>query len=323
MAVNREFFEYEFVIDGRVNIVIAKDKNTGKIQSYGGFLPASRNADKLDIWGSGWITAPGSMGLLGVEIIKREKEMLGLRSVLSIGGLTTTTVPLQKAVMRYDDVGKMQRFYCLAARNEYRVATVKHYEPFAGDTNYQVQVERLNSIDDVERRYDFSCSEDAYPYKDAWYIRHRFFDYPCYDYQVFGLSEGGSVQALLMCRENEYNGVKVLRIVDYIGKAKLFGGLSEFFKVALTHYEYIDMYCYGFDNTYVLQSGMIELQDGDTNIIPSWFAPFASKNVDIRVGTEKGKAVFFKADGDQDRPNALEFNTWRAKQNKRGENLHE
>ena len=68
-------------------------------------------------------------------------------------------------------------------------------------------------------------------------------------------------------------------------------------------YEYIDFYCHGFDTEYVRQAGMIELVENDTNIIPNYFAPYVAENIDIWVGTPKGRAMFFKADGDQDRPN--------------------
>ena len=63
------------------------------------------------------------------------------------------------------------------------------------------------------------------------------------------------------------------------------------------------MYCYGFDNTYIEQAGMIELAKDDTNIIPNYFAPYVAENIDIWVGAKSENALFFKADGDQDRPN--------------------
>lgn len=303
LAKDRQFFEYELVVDGKVNVVIAKDKETGKIHGMDGFLSASQDRDKLDIWGSIWKVIPGSMGLLGMEIDRRLKLYTNSRACFVIGGNPKTTIPLLQKVLRYKDVGKMQHFYCLAERENYHVAKVRHYEPFVENQKYKVQTIKMNNIKEVEWIYDFSCNADIYPYKDAWYINHRFFEHPIYTYQVYGLAEDKRAQALLICREQEYDGAKVLRIVDYVGKQELFAGISGFLKDRLEKYEYVDLYCYGFDTSYVRQAGMVELQEDDTNIIPNYFAPYVAENIDIWVGASRKGAVFFKADGDQDRPN--------------------
>ena len=303
LASNRAFFEYEMVVDGRVNFVIAKDRETGMIHGLHGLVAASKNKEKYDTWGSIWKVIPGSMGLLGLEIIKRLEKDTNTRAFLSMGGNPSTTVPILRRIRRFEDVGKMQHFYCLAKRDDYRIARINHYESFEENSEYQVSTVLFKKWEELKSQYDFSFSEDAFPYKDAWYIKHRYFDHPIFSYQVYGLKEEDEVRALLMCREQEYNGENVLRIVDYMGKPKLFGGISGFLKEGLKKYEYIDFYCYGFDTSYVRQAGMIELMENDTNIIPNYFAPYVAENIDIWVGTPKGRATFFKADGDQDRPN--------------------
>lgn len=303
LAKNRKFFEYEMVVDGKVNFVIAKEKETGAIHGLHGFLIASKNKDKFDTWGSIWKVIDGSVGLLGLEIVRRLEKYTNTRAFLSIGGNPKTTVPILQRVRHFEDVGKMQHFYCLAKRENYCVAKVEHYEPFVENQACQVKMIRFHTIRELEAIYDFSYIADAFPYKDIWYINHRYFEHPIYSYQVYGLAENEKAQALLICREQEYAGVKVLRIVDYIGKQELFSGISGFLKTGLEKYEYIDLYCYGFDTSYVRRAGMIELQENDTNIIPNYFAPYVKENIDIWVGTPKGRAIFFKADGDQDRPN--------------------
>ena len=307
MSRNRELFEHEYLINGQINVVIAKDKKSGKICAFHGFMPASMNKEKLDFWGSMWKTADGEMGLLGIELVKRWRTFQKHRANLGCGVNPNTAVPLMKKILNFGDVGKMKHFYCLSKRNEYKIAKIGHYEQFKENESYQVKIIPFKNIDEVKNNYDFSCNENILPYKDAWYINHRFFDYPINKYQVYGLKEDSSLkcEALLMCREQEYNGEKILRIVDYIGKADLFAGISKFLTEGLKEYEYIDLYCYGFDTKFVEQAGMIELKDDDTNIIPNYFAPYVAENIDIWVGTPKGykTATFFKADGDQDRPN--------------------
>lgn len=303
LAINRDFFEYEMVVDGNVNFVIAKDKESGVIHGLHGFIPASKNKEKLDIWGSIWKVIPGAMGLLGLEIVKRLEAFTKTRAFLSMGANPDTTVPLLKRVRRFEDVSKMQHFYCLAQCESYRIAKIGHYEPFEGKCDNPVRLIELKSIKEVEECFEFLNIENAFPYKDIWYINHRYFEHPIYTYQVYGLEKEKRIQALLICREQEYNGAIVLRIVDYIGKIELFAGIHGFLKERLEKYEYIDLYCYGVDSSYIKQAGMIELQENDTNIIPNYFFPYVAENIDIWVGTPHGKTVFFKADGDQDRPN--------------------
>lgn len=305
LARDRAFFEYEMVVDGQVNFIVAKDWESNKIFGLHGFLPASKNKQKLDIWGSIWKVCPGAMILLGLEIVKRAGVLTGARNFLSTGGSTNTTVPINKSMLKLDDVGKMQHFYCLAEKKDYKVAVVKHYEKhFVKDQN-NVFITSFKDFSEVKNEFDFNIIANCSPFKDSWYIEHRFFCNPIYKYKVYGLKskeQEKKIQALLICREQSYNGVIVLRIVDYLGNQELFGGLSLFFEDQLKKYEYIDFYSYGFDNERIKEAGMIELQDNDSNIIPNYFNPFVAQNVDIWVGTPKGKATFFKADGDQDRP---------------------
>ena len=39
------------------------------------------------------------------------------------------------------------------------------------------------------------------------------------------------------------------------------------------------------------------------NIIPNYFSPFIRENIDIYIRYNDDSTRFFKADGDQDRPN--------------------
>ena len=303
LSYNRELFEYDMVIDGRVNFMIARNRESGMIEGLAGFIPASRDKTRYDTWGSIWKVVDGAMGLLGLELSRRIEKNENIRSALTMGINPETAVPIVKRMRHFEDVGKMQHFYCLADCSTYQIAKVQHYEPFIENIDYQVKVTEFKTFEELEDRYDVSANTDAVPYKDSWYVKHRYFDHPIYHYQVFGLSEKDVVQALLVCRTQEYAGAEALRIVDYIGEARLFAGISGFLKEKLQEYEYIELYCYGFDTSYVKQSGMTEVTDHDTNIIPNYFSPYVAENIDVWVGVPKGHAVFFKADGDQDRPN--------------------
>ena len=298
LARDRAFFEYEMVPEGQVNFLIAKDKETGEIHGLHGFLYASKEEGRRDAWGCIWKVIPGSMGLLGLEIVRRLESDERFHSFLTMGA-NPDTVPILKKVRHFEDVGKMDHFYCLADKEEYRIAVKGHPVSFK-ENDYQVEIVPIHDEEEL-KLFDFRSVKDAFPYKDAWYVSRRFLHHPIYAYQIYGLKEGDEVKALLICREQEYNGATALRI-DYIGEASLFAGLSGFLKERLQRYEYIDFYCYNFDTDSVLAAGMTRVEDSDSNIIPNYFAPYVPANIDIWVGTPKGHAVFFKADGDQDRP---------------------
>lgn len=303
---DRAFFEYEHVIDGQVTFILAKDRKTLDIHGILGYLPASRNRDKYDIWGVVWkVKEKEALPMLGIELKKRLVECIGARTDLGTGANPKTAVPLLKMLLHYK-VGKMKHYYVLSEREEYKIAEVKRQKrPSVKGNPESTFVERFNFIEDVIEKYDFTVSREDIPYKDSWYINRRYYRHPVYRYMVYGLfkEKDGRAQALLVCREQEYEGTCVLRIVDYIGNRRLFAGLRAFIDASLKKYEYIDFYCYGFEENYILEAGFTLLDDSDDNIIPNYFQPFERKNIDIWVNSSRDGCLFFKADGDQDRPN--------------------
>lgn len=303
LARDRAFFEYEMVIDGSVDFMIAKDKETGLIEGVLGFLPCSRDMDKLDIWGVIWKVLPESMPMLGMELKKRLVDITGARTELGVGANAETSVPLLKRIYHYY-VAKMHHYYRLAEKRDYviakivnrRIPKVKTYEDF--------RVCRLETAQALKHFYDFSKNSDMIPYKDFWYYERRFYRHPIYCYDVWGL-ENQEYRAVLVTRIQEYNGSSAVRIVDYCGDQALFGQCGAFFDTLLQKNEYIDFYFDGFDEEYVKQAGMIEVSEDDQNIIPNYFHPFQQRNVDIFVDSSNNmnRCLFFMADGDQDRPN--------------------
>ena len=85
------------------------------------------------------------------------------------------------------------------------------------------------------------------PYKDCWYVKHKYFEHPINKYKIWGLRYKKKLVAIMVGREQAYNDTLVLRIVDYIGDYSEFGSLRGHFFEMLKKYEYIDFYQYGFD----------------------------------------------------------------------------
>ena len=302
LARDRRFFEYEFVSDGKINILIAKERESQVIHGIIGFLPS--NKDSTYGWDVIWKTREDiATPMLGVEMKKRLEERLGVKAMLSVGDNPRTSVPIMRVIFKYNMV-KMRHFYCLADKCEYKIAKVEKCKKMEPQVETKTKVKKLESIEEVRSSYNLKNNENTIPYKDYWYIEKRFFLNPIYKYDVYGLyGEQDECDALLICRTQEYCGEEALRIIDYFGNQKRFEGLGAFFLQKLERYEYIDFYCYGMEEKYIISAGMIENDDDDKNIIPDYFNPFEPSKVDIWAGAStKEDCMFFKGDADQDRP---------------------
>lgn len=304
LATNRAFFEYEMVVDGHVNFILAKTKETGKIEGVLGFLPCSKDERKLDIWGVIWKTIPGAMPMLGMEIKKRLVAITGARTDLGVGANPSTAVPLLSKICHFY-TSKMKHYYRLSNLDNYNIAKVgrKHIADY--DSCGHVVIKELLNVEQFEEFFDFATVQSAIPYKDSWYYKRRFFNHPIYKYNVWGIHDKmNKEKAIMVMRIQECNNSSVVRIVDYLGKQELFGKCGAFFDELLLENEYIDFYFDGFNEEYVKQAGMSSIDDSD-NIIPDYFNPYEQINVDIYVNSSNNtdKCLFFKADGDQDRPN--------------------
>ena len=304
LAVNREFFEYEFLEDdGRVNFILAIKRETGSLEGIMGFLKASRDKERMDIWGSIWKVKDGNVPFLGMQFSERLYHLIGYRWQLSTGLNPSTAVPQMKK-MRFN-ISKMKQYYFLGQYEEFKVAKIEHFPELHGRQAENVDVRRIDFIEELQEKFVFAKYKENVPYKDAHYIGKRFFRHPIYHYDVYGIFSGENIEAFFVAREDEACGRKVLRIVDFLGEQKCFGSLYLFF-CGLTKekgYEYIDFYCHGFEEAYLTDAGFTLRTDDDDNIIPNYFHPFVRENIEIYIILLTEKNLFFKADGDQDRPN--------------------
>lgn len=307
LAHNRELFEYEFLEeDGTVNFILAIDRKKGTIECLNGFLKASHDDNNLDIWGSIWKVLDGNKGMLGAELIRRRKDMTNCRCDLDVGDNPKTAIPVLKVLLkRYTT--KMRHYYMLSERDDYKIAKISYLPDITkGKESYNVI--RFNNINEVKARYDAEKFKSSTPYKDYWYINHRFFEHPVYDYEVYGIEVNDSVDALLVFRKQPYDNRIAVRFVDYIGDCTLIRGIGDFLEKYLKSNdknEYIDFYCAGIEDEYIKEAGLVALTDNDLNIIPNYFGPFLQENIDIWVDSREKDSLFTKADADQDRPNKI------------------
>lgn len=303
LARDRAFFEYEHVLDGKVNFVIAQNRKTNELDGIVGFLPASRNKEHLDLWTVVWKTRPGCIPLLGMELMNRVQTFTSCRNPMGIGDNPKTTVRLLSKVDKEISIFKLEHFYLLSSNKQYHIACIRK-KPDAACAYYgeKVIAARMPDACTAAEYIDFS-DYSVCPYKDEWYIDHRFFSHPIYKYLVYGLRRGAS-RAIIVMRVQEYGGSKALRVVDYLGDQICFAGLHSFFIEQMEELdcEYTDFYVSGFDKKLIMQAGFACVEENDENIIPDYFNPFVNENIEIWADGKIKKCLFCKADGDQDRP---------------------
>ena len=298
-AINRDFFEYEFVVKNKVNFFLAKNKITGEIEGLQGFLLPCENIENRDIWGSIWKVRNDhpNIPFLGLQLKEILLKITKASSLIGVGINPKTALIIDKYLLKAYCT-KMNHYYRLNNIKEYKIAKIKEKIFIDKDTNTeQIRPKEVFSIDELSKIFDFSLQKKQIPIKDKWYINRRFFNHPIYKYRIFAMPD-----VFFITRSQEYNGSKVLRLVDFAGNQETFSKLYDFFGELINGFEYIDFYNLGFKDEYLKKSGFIKREENSKNIIPNYFAPFVQENIDIYVTGPKD-ALYFKADADQDRPN--------------------
>ncbi len=304
---NREFFEYEHFIDGRLNGILAIDNAHSKIDGIMLFYQTKEELEGADFFGGIWrVSARCTVPMLGMKMVYSVKELTGVRGHNGIGINPETTVPLFRHVGG-QRIGKLSHYYRLADLDTYRVAVVQNkrirrFKEYPG-----CKLENIVKIEQLKNNFILPKYDATFPYKDWWYIEKRYFRHPIYQYQVYGIRTGKGMEGILVAKEIQQNGGKILRIVDFIGNrfciAKIGCGIQRL--IEEKQYEYVDFYEYGIEDELLEAAGFIKREEADQNIIPNYFEPFLCRNIDLWFHSPYGNFTIFKGDGDQDRPNII------------------
>jgi hypothetical protein len=150
----------------------------------------------------------------------------------------------------------------------------------------------------------------ATPQKTPMYFGHRFLDHPFYRYRVFLISCAGN-QGLIATRVAIHRNAAALRIVDFSGDINVLAQSGSAFHRLMQEEsaEYADFWHCGLPDG-VLEAAGFEYLDPDGPVTaPNYFEPFLAKNGRILCAVKSkttAPILVFRADGDQDRPNALQ-----------------
>lgn len=303
LATNRDFFEYEFCKGDRVGYFLAVDKSTGDIMAAEGvyFYAEDYIPGQSDMSSGMFLANPNcKVPLVGIELMKRKFEQLRPRAFVGPGVNMDTSGPLYQRVL-HQDVRRMKHFYILADKKEYKVARIIEKKISASASGKQFALKSIASPDEMYRYFNDEAFRDRKPYKDRWYVTHRYFEHPRYVYKLFVVGE----ETVIVGREISVNGTKIFRIVDILGKVSNISYLGDAFQNMLqdNSYEYIDLYELGMDDDDILSAGFFERTEDDVNIIPNYFKPYECRNIEIYAQRLDTEVLCFVADGDQDRPN--------------------
>lgn len=302
LAHNKEYFLYLYGRDEtHINMVIGENHDTKEIMGFLGFIRSSSHAF-CDVSLALWKTINRScsgIGLLNFLIKEAKPNVL-----FCVGINPTTALPIYKALKYH--TGKFDHYYRIIDRDEYKIATIvnKYILPII-DSGWDLM--SITDFDVFREKIDMSINKSIYPHKDIEYLHHRYFAHPVYQYVVYAITKSDilTIPAFLVCREVKKNGRRILRIIDYLGDESFFAQIAFPLQklIDTKNYEYIDCYCFGMSETTMNNAGLIRRTSTDLNIIPNYFEPFLSENIDIYYFTSKSENFrAFKGDGDQDQP---------------------
>lgn len=304
---DRSFFKYTYVTSNeRVNFVLGIGAISGKIYGIRGFICSNLN-DNPDAWGAIWRKAPYAPKGFGRKLQLYLIENLKPRILAGVG---LSKEGLRAREKLNEQMGRLNHYYRLANKDEYRIAVVKNKSIPKVLTELNYTLIEIQTMDRLREVFDCTLYSERRFYKDDWYIERRYFMYPYYKYRLFGICKENAnrFDSILITRDVEHNNSKILRIVDFIGIDQDLEGIYHAIDQLINKngYEYVDFYQHGISDNIMKSMGMTLRSENDVNIIPNYFEPFFKKNIEIDFSaTDITNLYVFKGDSDQDRPNKV------------------
>lgn len=312
-----ELFDWQYQqADERINMMLAEsvdDDGVATVLGVLGFIPMGRFDPALgdeDIMLALWkvrddIAPPG----LGLRLLKAVQAMKP-RMIGAIG-ISDMVGPIYKALGYQLDYLQQAAVMNPAKRNDLHLAQGVPSAAFtdAFDTGgYVVRpLDVARDCDQVE-----ALARKNPPVKSWAYVQDRYLDHPWYAYSLHMIKNDGALISLVIWREVEAQGVRILRIVDVIGEIDWLGHAAALLRPALSaaDAEYIDIMGCGLDETLLKQGGFISPDWTSDLVLPNYFAPYEARNIRINLswkrfdGGDAGQSMrLYRADSDQDRPN--------------------
>jgi hypothetical protein len=320
LALSQELLDWQHFDSetGTYNFVVAEHRSTGAFHAAYGFIPVSHFDSGLkryaDYWPAIWkvredVEAPG-LGMFVYYYFVKERKPRNLSGF----GMNPELAPLARRISYR--MGSLDHFYMV---NEAK----REFELLDGFDGRYVSPESTASPRRVLNRYEgtelhgladrlsYRPTERDVPTKSLVYLENRFCRHPIYDYHIYTVESGDTLEGVLVTRVASHAESRALRIVDFFGEPRSLEGCRNALQGLLECYdaEYADFYNLGLDHSALARAGFLMRNPADETVVPNYFEPFERRNIRldyvIYTDVSKYRFSFVKGDCDQDRPNRI------------------
>lgn len=177
----------------------------------------------------------------------------------------------------------------------------------------KMSIKEKDKINNIKIEETISLSKTPYskynPTKSKIYFINKYIKNPFYKYTFLKIKKDGKTIFFFVVRKIKIkNKSKIIRIVDFYGNLdkKIYVGniIKKYLEV--NNFEYIDFLCIGLKKHLLKHIGFNLKKTNQ--LIPNYFEPFIKKNITLELCifiNNFKDCIFFKGDGDQDRPKLI------------------
>ena len=320
LTKNKKLFDWQYKnnLTKNYNFIIALSEKK-KILGILGFIPLSQFSNKIKLnygaWLSVWkVDEKNSLPGLGVGMLHFLKKNLRLNVILNLG-MNDKLIPLHNDFLKHKTGHLSHSVLINNKRKNFKILTNKKNVKFnllknkkIKDTCYLEELDKT-SFKKLMKRTKKNIF-NLFSKKDFFYIINRYYKHPIYNYNIFAIkNKHSSCTSIIIMRKVYAKKSSILRIVDFLGEVKNLTNVRGSLKKLLykENHEYIDFLQSGINKNVIKKAGFLLVSDVKNLVVPNYFEPFINKNIKINFAYEKKSKIknvyFFKADGDQDRPN--------------------
>jgi len=318
LSWHRSLMDFQHRTPDRYNFVIARAEGDGELLGVLGFIPTQLYdetlADRNMIWLALWKVRPDAkvagLGLMLLKFLESHQPHVAI----AVAGIGNPAHAAMYQALGYQ-TGEYQQHYLRNSRITHpRLGRFPGEAAPARPTDGDATLELLAPDVDLELAIELGERASQVPAKTVRYFVRRFWAHPVYRYDLHLVRRSKRAVGLLASRVASHEGHRALRIVDYLGDEAALGELGPSLDALLdgSRCEYGDLWSYGLEPGVLERSGLRRVDPAGPVIVPNFFEPYAPSNGIIACafkGRPGQRFVFFRADGDQDRPNRIERQT--------------
>lgn len=303
---DRELFEYMYLEkDGRLNFVVAFEPQSDDPIAILGYIPSDALHSRISL--SMW-KARSEPHLreykAGLAVFRFLIEALKPKSIFSTG-ISKDTQEFYKFLGYSCDVMNHHVIVNSEVKDFRIIKNPPHPNNEAMASEIVLSTLTIISTNEELRNHVAGLSFSA-TLKDTDYLCHRYIDHPRFKYEVRGVRLADKTIGILVFRRSHANNRSCIRIIDVIGdEICLSSATRPLIQEMLGNGdEYIDLLSWGLDSKKIHRIGFTDVRDFADCVVPEYFSPFSQTNVDRFLFTNLPEIeIFYKGDGDQDRPN--------------------